>query len=176
MKTSLVTRNVRIEGRRTSVRLEPPLWRSLEMIAAREETDVNALCTEVEKRRGPEGGFTSALRVFIVDYLRALAFPDAARSVGLAKAGKALPVKGAAAAGKKTAGKTAPVASLAKSKAGKTPVAKAPRKGAAAEPAMAAAAKRAARKADDAPLTGRRKTKTAAGKAPRVKRSESARV
>lgn len=69
MKSSLVTRNVRIRNRRTSVRLEPELWRALEAIAEHEQTDLNAICSRVQEGRGPVGGFTSALRVFIVEYL-----------------------------------------------------------------------------------------------------------
>lgn len=71
MKSSLLTRNIRIRDRRTSVRLEPQLWRALETIAELEKTSVNELCTTVEEKRGPEGGFTSALRVFIVEYFGA---------------------------------------------------------------------------------------------------------
>lgn len=71
MKSSLLTRNIRIRDRRTSVRLEPQLWRALETIAELEKTSINELCTSVEEERGPEGGFTSALRVFIVEYFGA---------------------------------------------------------------------------------------------------------
>lgn len=69
MNSSLVTRNVRIGDRRTSVRLEPELWHALEDIASQEACDINAICTRVAAQRRPVGGFTSALRVFIVSYL-----------------------------------------------------------------------------------------------------------
>lgn len=68
MKSSLVTRNIRIDQRRTSVRLEPQLWRALETIAEFEQRDINDICTTVAAERGPDGGFTSALRVYIVEY------------------------------------------------------------------------------------------------------------
>lgn len=68
MRSSLVTRNVRIHDRRTSVRLEPQLWRALETIAELEAVDLNEICSRVEDSRGPDGGFTSALRVYIVEY------------------------------------------------------------------------------------------------------------
>ena len=68
MKSSLVTRNIRIGQRRTSVRLEPQLWRALEVISEMERADINQLCTRVADARGPDGGFTSALRVFIVEF------------------------------------------------------------------------------------------------------------
>lgn len=68
MQTSLVTRNVRIGAKRTSVRLEPELWSALERIASREQTDINEICTRVANGKGAIGGFTSALRVYIVCY------------------------------------------------------------------------------------------------------------
>ena len=67
-QTSLVTRNVRIGPKRTSVRLEPELWRALEEIAQRENCDINEICKHVSENRTDKGGFTSALRVHIVNY------------------------------------------------------------------------------------------------------------
>ncbi|MBX2855453.1 MAG: ribbon-helix-helix domain-containing protein [Rhodobacteraceae bacterium] len=66
--TSLITRNVRIGPKRTSVRLEPELWRALEDIAQRENCDINEICKRVSDNRTEKGGFTSALRVHIVNY------------------------------------------------------------------------------------------------------------
>ena len=77
MKSSLITRNVRIHDRRTSVRLEPQLWRALEMIAVREQTDTNAICTRVAEQPRDGGGFTSALRVYIIRYFAQMALGDA---------------------------------------------------------------------------------------------------
>lgn len=90
MESSLVTRNIRIGERRTSVRLEPQLWSALESIAEKERTTLNALCTRIEAAREPVGGFTSALRVYIVtdlkrrldDYERFAAVADEPRMVG----------------------------------------------------------------------------------------------
>lgn len=73
MQTSLVTRNVRIGSKRTSVRLEPELWSALERIANREQCDINEICTKVADQKSPIGGFTSALRVYIVCYLGGVA-------------------------------------------------------------------------------------------------------
>lgn len=74
MKSSLVTRNIRIHDRRTSVRLEPQLWRALELIAEREGSDLNAICSKVADIPRDDGGFTSALRVFIISYFADIAF------------------------------------------------------------------------------------------------------
>lgn len=68
----LVNRNV-VAGRgRTSMRLEPELWNALQEICERECQDISQLVRQVEAA-GHEGGRTSAVRVFIVEYLRAAA-------------------------------------------------------------------------------------------------------
>ena len=77
MKSSLVTRNVRIHERRTSVRLEPQLWRALEVIAQRERVDTNTICTRVAEQPRGGGGFTSALRVYIIRYFAEMALGNA---------------------------------------------------------------------------------------------------
>lgn len=66
---SALSRNVKIKGRRTSVRLEVPMWEALDDICRREEKTLNEICADVSQRRR-EGGFTSALRVFILNYYR----------------------------------------------------------------------------------------------------------
>ena len=83
----LVNRNVVGENGRTSMRLEPELWDALREICRREHIDTGALIRRVEAQRrqcpradtavcatteGP-GGRTSGVRVFIVEYFRALA-------------------------------------------------------------------------------------------------------
>ena len=68
----LVNRNV-VAGRgRTSMRLEPELWNALQEICERECQDISQLVRQVEAG-GHDGGRTSAVRVFIVEYLRAAA-------------------------------------------------------------------------------------------------------
>lgn len=66
-----VTRNVVVCGRRTSVRMEVVMWRSLMDICDREDLTLNDVCTMVDKVRG-DTGLTAALRVLIVAYYRAL--------------------------------------------------------------------------------------------------------
>ena len=67
--SELVVRNVRIAGRRTSVRLEQEMWDALHEISARERTSIHDLCAQVFAAPRP-GGFTSALRVYIMAYFR----------------------------------------------------------------------------------------------------------
>lgn len=67
--SSLILRNVRINGRRTSVRLEREMWEALQEICVREGSNLNLICNQVADRNG-ERGLTSGLRVFIVNYYR----------------------------------------------------------------------------------------------------------
>ena len=64
-----LSRNIRIGGRRTSVRLGLPMWEALDDICDREDKTINDICTLIAQSRH-EGGFTSALRVFILNYYR----------------------------------------------------------------------------------------------------------
>lgn len=66
----LVSKNVRIRGRRTSVRLEPEMWDALYEVAGLEGCSIHDLCTAVEELRDPEASFTGALRVFLMEYFR----------------------------------------------------------------------------------------------------------
>jgi predicted DNA-binding ribbon-helix-helix protein len=65
----LVCRNVTVNGRRTSLRMEPLLWDSLKDIAERENLSINQVCSEIDRRR-EAANLTAALRVFIISYYR----------------------------------------------------------------------------------------------------------
>ena len=66
--STLISRNVRMDGRRTSVRLEPDMWEALRDICSRKGMSIGQVCSEVN--RGRTAGFTSSLRVFILNYYR----------------------------------------------------------------------------------------------------------
>ena len=68
----LINRNVVAGSGRTSMRLEPELWEALAEISARERQDINHLVRRIEGV-GHEGGRTSAVRVFVLQYFRAAA-------------------------------------------------------------------------------------------------------
>ena len=70
-KSILESRNVTVGNKRTSMRLEPQMWDSLEKIARNEGVTINSLCTQIDLRRGSVG-LTSATRVFIISYFRHL--------------------------------------------------------------------------------------------------------
>jgi len=68
----LVNRNVVAGSGRTSMRLEPELWDALLEICHRESQDLHGLIRHVDALRR-EGGRTSAVRVFLLQYFRAAA-------------------------------------------------------------------------------------------------------
>jgi len=79
--TTLVSRNVIVNGRRTSLRLEPEMWEALDEIAKREATSINDLVAFVDRNRDA-ATLTSDVRVFVLSYFR-----GAATERGHAKAG-----------------------------------------------------------------------------------------
>ena len=72
MKTKLKCKNVTINGRRTSLRLEQISWEAMVDICNCEGLTIHELCSLIDNRR--EGASrTSAVRAFIVSYYRATA-------------------------------------------------------------------------------------------------------
>jgi predicted DNA-binding ribbon-helix-helix protein len=71
IKSSLISRNIVILGRRTSVRLEPEMWAALKDMAGRERCSIHDLCSAVSMRKQPQTSLTAAIRVFIMLYYKA---------------------------------------------------------------------------------------------------------
>lgn len=69
--STLVSRNITVCGRRTSVRLEPEMWRALKEISARENCSIHELCSLVSFRKNKRTSLTAAIRVFLMLYFRA---------------------------------------------------------------------------------------------------------
>jgi predicted DNA-binding ribbon-helix-helix protein len=67
--TGLSLRNLVVDGRRTSVKLEPLLWDALRDIARRREMTVHKLATEIAMQR-TLSNLTAAIRVYIVGFYR----------------------------------------------------------------------------------------------------------
>jgi predicted DNA-binding ribbon-helix-helix protein len=65
----LVSRNVTVSGRRTSIRLEPEMWDGLTDICRREDITQHQLATLVDRCRN-RSSLTAKLRVFILAYFR----------------------------------------------------------------------------------------------------------
>lgn len=78
-------RNVRIAGRRTSLRLAPEYWIALDEIGRRERFALHDLCTFI-RRRDPQRSLASAVRVFVTGYFRELT--NAGRDARLAARGR----------------------------------------------------------------------------------------
>ena len=49
--STLINRNVTVGGRRTSMRLEPPMWEALQQVCHREGKPLNRLVTDIERER-----------------------------------------------------------------------------------------------------------------------------
>lgn len=64
-------RNVWIGKRRTSLRLEAPMWDALEEVLVREGLSLDELITRLS--RHCDGNLSSAVRTFLVSYFRAAA-------------------------------------------------------------------------------------------------------
>ena len=72
MANKLRIRNVTINGRRTSLRMEEVFWDGLSDICEREGKSLHELCSLVDLHRHGSSR-TSAVRAFIVTYFRAVA-------------------------------------------------------------------------------------------------------
>jgi predicted DNA-binding ribbon-helix-helix protein len=72
MDSTLQSRNIVVDGHRTSMRLEPAMWRALTEIAERESRSLHELCSMVHRLRR-RSSLTSSVRVFILSYYRTLA-------------------------------------------------------------------------------------------------------
>ncbi len=63
----LISKNVTIDGHRTSLRLETEIWDALSEIHRREGWTVHHICSRVERRRRGHNR-TSAVRAYVVSY------------------------------------------------------------------------------------------------------------
>ncbi len=72
MKGNMISKNVTISGRRTSLRLEPAIWDAMGDICGKEGLTVHELISLIDRRRNKVSR-TSAVRTLIVTYLHALA-------------------------------------------------------------------------------------------------------
>ena len=68
--SAVVKRSVSIRGHRTSFSLEQPFFEELVRIAASRNMPLAALVGEVDASRPPDANLSSALRVFVLDWLR----------------------------------------------------------------------------------------------------------
>lgn len=93
IKSRLQSRNVTVDGHRTSLRLEQDVWDALEEVCSRENLNVHQLCTHIEVHRTGSSR-TAAVRAFVLGYFR-----DAASDTGHVRAGHGVIGQGSAAQG-----------------------------------------------------------------------------
>lgn len=65
----LICKNVIVNGRRTSMRLDRETWMSLSDICLREKVSIHDLCSKIDAIRG-KSGLSSATRLFVLTYFR----------------------------------------------------------------------------------------------------------
>ena len=77
LASQLSMRSVTINGRRTTMRLEPSMWNALQRIASDNGATVNQICSQIDSSRG-DLSMTAAVRSYIVSYLQNVpSFPSA---------------------------------------------------------------------------------------------------
>lgn len=81
-RTSLVSKNINVSGKRTSVRLEPEMWCALQEIAKREECTIHDICNIVNARKKPDSSLTASIRVFLMLYFRSASTEDGHSKAG----------------------------------------------------------------------------------------------
>lgn len=81
-KTTLISKNITILGRRTSVRLEPEMWNALRDISNRENCSIHDICSLIHIRKNPVTSLTAAIRVFMMLYYRAASTSDGHQKAG----------------------------------------------------------------------------------------------
>ena len=72
MNVMLISRNIFVNGRRTSMRLERPIWDAIGDICDKEGLTIHEFITLIDHRRDKISR-TSVVRAFVVTYLHALA-------------------------------------------------------------------------------------------------------
>jgi predicted DNA-binding ribbon-helix-helix protein len=80
-RSTLVNRNVTVDGHRTSIRLEPVMWEALNRICQRERKSMNELVTLIARNRD-QSTLTAAIRVFLLTYYQAAATDEGHRRAG----------------------------------------------------------------------------------------------
>lgn len=77
----LRNRNVTIDGRRTSMKLEPGMWEALDEICWREGSPIHDICSRIAREHRGHN-LTAATRAYVLAYFRAAATEDGHRRAG----------------------------------------------------------------------------------------------
>ena len=65
----LVCKNVIVNGRRTSMRLDMEIWQSLSDICQQEHISIHQLCSKIDAEKG-NSGLSGAVRLFAFTYFQ----------------------------------------------------------------------------------------------------------
>jgi len=68
-----VKRSLTLKGHRTSVSLEDEFWKAFRDIAAERDVPINELAAMIDAQRGVDIGLASAIRLFVLRHLQAIA-------------------------------------------------------------------------------------------------------
>ncbi len=63
-------RSFSIKGHRTSISLEAPFWDALRDAAAEQKLTLAGLVAKIDDARANEGGLSTAVRIWVLDYFR----------------------------------------------------------------------------------------------------------
>jgi predicted DNA-binding ribbon-helix-helix protein len=94
MKSPVVKRSIVINGHKTSVSLEDAFWSGLKDIAGSRNMTLSELVASIDTDRR-QGNLSSAIRLFVLDYYRALAGGAGARLAEAREPGGARPAMSA---------------------------------------------------------------------------------
>ena len=81
-KTALISRNVTVNKRRTSIRLEAQMWISLKEVAVREKCTIHDICTVIAARKSGNITLTAAIRIFLMLYYKAASTEEGHKIAG----------------------------------------------------------------------------------------------
>ncbi len=71
MNARPVKRSLTLRGHRTSVSLEEEFWQEFRAIAVEKSLSINELAAVIDADRGVESGLASAMRVYILQQIKA---------------------------------------------------------------------------------------------------------
>lgn len=78
----LISRNITVLGKRTSIRLERQMWNSLHDIAQREKCSVHDICSLVAQLKHNNLSLTASIRIFLMAYYKAAATEEGHEKAG----------------------------------------------------------------------------------------------
>lgn len=80
--SALISRNITVLGKRTSIRLESQMWVALKEIAERECCSIHDLCSLIASRRKVDLSLTASIRIFLMLYFKAASTEEGHKKAG----------------------------------------------------------------------------------------------